>query len=46
MTREELLARREYFNMVHGVTIRAIATLIGPRTGFPADGRVRVRRAS
>jgi uncharacterized damage-inducible protein DinB len=27
MTRELLLARRDYFNMVHGVTIRAIATL-------------------
>ena len=25
MTRELLLARRDYFNLVHGVTVRAIA---------------------
>jgi uncharacterized damage-inducible protein DinB len=26
MNKQELLARREYFNMVHGVTVRAIST--------------------
>jgi uncharacterized damage-inducible protein DinB len=40
MTREQLLARRDYFNLVHGVTIRAITAFsdrdldVRPRPGL------------
>ena len=44
MTREELLARRDYFNMVHGVTVRAIATLSDPDLAFRPSPRLRTSR--
>ena len=44
MTRELLLARRDYFNMVHGVTIRAIATLADPDLDFRPRARARTTR--
>jgi uncharacterized damage-inducible protein DinB len=44
MTREQLLARRDYFNMVHGVTIRAIATLTDQDLDFRPLARSRTAR--
>jgi uncharacterized damage-inducible protein DinB len=44
MTREQLLARRDYFNMVHGVTIRAIATLTDQDLDFRPRARSRTPR--
>ena len=44
MTRELLLARRDYFNMVHGVTIRAIAALADQELDFRPMARQRTPR--
>ena len=44
MTRELLLARRDYFNMVHGVTIRAIAALADHELDFRPMARLRTPR--
>jgi uncharacterized damage-inducible protein DinB len=44
MTRELLLARCDYFNMVHGVTIRAIATLTDADLDFRPMARLRTPR--
>ena len=44
MTRELLLARRDYFNLVHGVTVRAIATLSDQDLGFRPSPRLRTAR--
>jgi uncharacterized damage-inducible protein DinB len=44
MTRELLLARLDYFNMVHGVTIRAIATLTDQDLDFRPRARSRTPR--
>jgi uncharacterized damage-inducible protein DinB len=44
MTRELLLARRDYFNMVHGVTVRAIATLSDHDLDFRPSPRLRTSR--
>jgi len=44
MNREQLLARRDYFNMVHGVTIRAIATLTDHELDFRPMARSRTPR--
>jgi uncharacterized damage-inducible protein DinB len=44
MTRELLLARRDYFDMVHGVTIRAIAALTDQELDFRPMARLRTPR--
>jgi uncharacterized damage-inducible protein DinB len=44
MTREQLLARRDYFNMVHGVTLRAIASLTDQELDFRPMARSRTPR--
>src|SRR5262245_2398526 len=44
MTRELLLARRDYFNMVHSVTIRAIAALTDHELDFRPMARLRTPR--
>ena len=44
MTRDQLFARRDYFNMVHGVTIRAIATLTDRDLDFRPIARLRTPR--
>jgi len=44
MTRELLLARRDYFNMVHGVTIRGIAALSDQDLDFRPMARLRTPR--
>jgi uncharacterized damage-inducible protein DinB len=44
MTRELLLSRRDYFNMVHGVTIRAIAMLADHELEFRPMARLRTPR--
>jgi uncharacterized damage-inducible protein DinB len=44
MTRELLLARLEYFSMVHAVTIRAIAAFSDPDLDFRPTPRVRTPR--
>ena len=44
MNRELLLARRDYFNMVHGVTIRGIATLADHELDFRPMARLRTPR--
>src|SRR5688572_3281338 len=44
MNRELLLARRDYFNMVHGVTIRGIATLTDHELDFRPIARLRTPR--
>jgi len=44
MTREELLARRDYFNMVHGVTVRAIAAFSDQDLDFRPTPRLRTSR--
>jgi uncharacterized damage-inducible protein DinB len=44
MTREQLLARRDYFNLVHGVTIRAIAALTDQELDFRPMARLRTPR--
>jgi uncharacterized damage-inducible protein DinB len=44
MTRDLLLARRDYFNMVHGVTVRAIATLSDHDLDFRPSPRLRTAR--
>jgi uncharacterized damage-inducible protein DinB len=39
MTKQELLGRRDYFSMVHGVTMRAIASFTDEQLGWrPAPG--------
>jgi uncharacterized damage-inducible protein DinB len=44
MTREQLLARRDYFNMVHGVTVRAISVLADKDLDFRPIARARTPR--
>jgi uncharacterized damage-inducible protein DinB len=44
MTREQLLARRDYLSMVHGVTIRAIAALTDQDLDFRPMARMRTPR--
>ena len=44
MTRDLLLARRDYFNMVHGVTLRAIAALSDQDLDFRPRARLRTPR--
>jgi uncharacterized damage-inducible protein DinB len=44
MTREFLQARRDYFNMVHGVTVRAIAALADQDLDFRPRARARTTR--
>jgi uncharacterized damage-inducible protein DinB len=44
MTRDQLLARRDYFNMVHGVTIRAITALADQDLDFRPMARLRTPR--
>jgi uncharacterized damage-inducible protein DinB len=44
MTREQLLARCDYLNMVHGVTIRAIAVLADQDLDFRPMARLRTPR--
>ena len=44
MTRDLLLARRDYFNMVHGVTLRAIAALSDQDLDFRPMARSRTPR--
>jgi uncharacterized damage-inducible protein DinB len=44
MTKHELLARRDYFNMVHGVTIRAIAAFSDHDLDFRPSPRLRTPR--
>ena len=44
MTRDQLLGRRDYFNMVHGVTIRAITALSDHELDFRPMARLRTPR--
>jgi uncharacterized damage-inducible protein DinB len=44
MTKHELLARRDYLNMVHGVTIRAIAAFSDHDLDFRPSPRLRTPR--
>ena len=44
MTRELLLARRDYFNLVHGVTVRAIAAFTDQDLDFPPRPGLRTPR--
>jgi uncharacterized damage-inducible protein DinB len=44
MTREQLLARGDYLNMVHGVTLRAIAALADHDLDFRPMARMRTPR--
>jgi uncharacterized damage-inducible protein DinB len=44
MTREQLLARRDYLDMVHGVTLRAIAALADHDLDFRPMARMRTPR--
>jgi uncharacterized damage-inducible protein DinB len=44
MNRDLLLARRDYFNMVHGVTLRAIAALTDQDLDFRPMARMRTPR--
>jgi uncharacterized damage-inducible protein DinB len=44
MTREQLLARRDYLDMVHGVTLRAIAALADQDLDFRPMARMRTPR--
>ena len=44
MTRKLLLARCDYFNMVHGVTIRAISALSDHDLDFRPMARLRTPR--
>jgi uncharacterized damage-inducible protein DinB len=44
MNRDLLLARRDYFNMVHGVTLRAIASLTDQDLDFRPMARMRTPR--
>ena len=44
MTRDQLLGRRDYFNMVHGVTIRAITALSDFELDFRPMARLRTPR--
>src|SRR5215813_3088419 len=44
MDKRALLARRGYFNMVHGVTIRAIAALSDSELGFRPQPGMRTPR--
>jgi uncharacterized damage-inducible protein DinB len=44
MNRQSLLSRRDYFNMVHGVTIRAIAALSDSELGFRPQPGMRTPR--
>jgi uncharacterized damage-inducible protein DinB len=44
MTREQLLDRRDYLNMVHGVTLRAIAALSDHDLDFRPMARMRTPR--
>jgi uncharacterized damage-inducible protein DinB len=44
MDKRELLARRGYFNMVHGVTVRAIEALTDSDLGFRPQSGMRTPR--
>jgi uncharacterized damage-inducible protein DinB len=44
MTREQLLARGDYLNMVHGITLRAIAVLADHDLDFRPMARMRTPR--
>lgn len=44
MTRQELLARRDYFDMVHGVTMRAVETLTDEELDFRPQAGMRTPR--
>src|SRR5262245_17250683 len=44
MDKRELLARRAYFDMVHGVTVRAIETLTDSDLGFRPQPGMRTAR--
>jgi uncharacterized damage-inducible protein DinB len=44
MTRDLLLARRDYFKMVHGVTVRAIGVLSDPDLDFRPQPGMRTPR--
>lgn len=44
MNKQELLARRDYFNMVHGVTIRAIGALTDEELDFRPGPAMRTPR--
>src|SRR5262247_2964270 len=44
MDKRELLVRRGYFDMVHGVTIRAIAALADAELGFRPHAAMRTPR--
>jgi uncharacterized damage-inducible protein DinB len=44
MNKQQLLAQREYFNLVHGVTMRAIGTLSNAELGFRPQPGMRTPR--
>ena len=44
MNKQELLARRDYFNMVHGVTVRAIGVFSDEELGFRPRPEMRTPR--
>src|ERR1700719_2579186 len=44
MNKQELLARRDYFNMVHGVTIRAIGSFTDEELDFRPQPMMRTPR--
>jgi len=44
MTRQELLDRRDYFDLVHGVTVRAIAAFTDEELGFRPQPGLRTPR--
>src|SRR5690348_15418741 len=44
MNKQQLLSRREYFNMVHGVTVRAIGTLTDAELAFRPQPGMRTPR--
>jgi uncharacterized damage-inducible protein DinB len=44
MTREQLLTRRDYFNLVHGVTMRAIGAFADDELGFRPRPNMRTPR--
>jgi hypothetical protein len=44
MNKQELLSRRDYFNLVHGVTLRAISTLRDDELDFRPQPAMRSPR--
>jgi hypothetical protein len=44
MNKQELLARRDYFNMVHGVTVRAIGAFTDEELDFRPGPAIRTPR--